>query len=323
MASEVENAERTRALFRAVCLIRRVEERLERLFADGEIPGFIHLSIGQEGVAAGVASALREGDTVASNHRGHGHALAQGVALKPFFAEVMGRDEGACRGRGGSMHVADISRGMLGANGIVGAGAPLALGSALAHQVKNSANIAVAYFGDGAVAEGVIHECLNLAALWRLPVLFVCENNGWSEFSRADAVLAVDLEKFAAAYGIAFTCVLGEDAETVASAAETCLADIRSGAGPALLECRTERHRGHFAGDSQSYRGAEDVERAEVVDPFAVMRTRLERLDPGEAARIDAEVAAEIEAAVAYARAASPSELEAAYNDVYARSALS
>src|SRR5271156_4463003 len=169
-------------LYAEMRLIREVEQRLSVLFGDGEIPGFIHLSIGQEAVAVGIAAALQRHDTLASNHRGHGHALAKGLDVSRFFLEILGRSEGYCGGRGGSMHVADMSVGMLGANGIVGAGLSIALGSALAHRTLGRPAIAVAFFGDGALAEGLLHECLNLAAVWRLPLLFVCENNGWGEF---------------------------------------------------------------------------------------------------------------------------------------------
>ena len=183
LGAETADRATVMALHATMCLIRETETRLSHLFADGEIPGFIHLSIGQEGVAAGVVAALRRDDTLASNHRGHGHALAKGVDLDSFFLEIMGRTEGICRGRGGSMHIADMTTGMLGANGIVGAGLPIAVGSALAHQVKGSDCLACVFFGDGALAEGVLHESFNLASIWQLPVLFVCENNGWSEFS--------------------------------------------------------------------------------------------------------------------------------------------
>src|SRR4051794_26289270 len=177
------DAEQILALYWRMLTVRRAEQRLSTLFADGEIPGFIHLSIGQEAVAVGVAAVLGPADTVASNHRGHGHALAKGMPLVPFFLEVMGKAEGICGGRGGAMPVADMGVGMLGANGIVGAGTSLALGSALAFQVRGEPHVAAVFFGDGAVAEGLVHECLNLAALWQLPLLFVCENNGWAEFS--------------------------------------------------------------------------------------------------------------------------------------------
>ena len=216
-------------LYRQMLVIRRAEERLQKLFANGEIPGFLHLSIGQEAVAAGVSSALRSTDTVASTHRGHGHALAKGVALPGFFAEIMGRASGVCGGRGGSMHVADLSIGMLGANGIVAAGIPIATGSALALKIKDVGDVAVVYFGDGALAEGVVHECLNVSALWSLPVLFVCENNGWSEFSPIERQLATDMGRLATAFGIEHADIDGNDVLTVSrSGEESRRVDARS-----------------------------------------------------------------------------------------------
>lgn len=176
-------AEGLAALYRTMSLIRHVETALTRLFANGEVPGFIHLSIGQEAVAAGVAGVLLPQDSLATTHRGHGHVLARGMDVAGFMKEIMGREGGLCKGRGGSMHVADLSLGILGANGIVGAGIPIALGSAMAHRARKTGGVAVAFFGDGAMAEGVLHETLNMAALWKCPLLLVCENNGWSEFS--------------------------------------------------------------------------------------------------------------------------------------------
>jgi pyruvate dehydrogenase E1 component alpha subunit len=296
--------------------IRRTEERLSQLFADGEVPGFIHLSIGQEAIAAGVGSALTTADTVASTHRGHGHALAKGIALDAFFMEIMGRDSGICRGRGGSMHVADMSVGMLGANGIVGAGIPLAVGSALAHQTRGTDSVAVAFFGDGALAEGVLHESLNLAALWTLPALFVCENNGWSEFSPTARQFTANIRDLAAAFGIESERVDGNDAEAVALAAGRQVAAIRAGQGPRALECITRRVRGHYEGDPQKYR--DDAEADPQADPLARSAQRLARAGAGAAIeRLAVEVEAEIGAAVEAARAAPEGDFDAALGDVY------
>jgi pyruvate dehydrogenase E1 component alpha subunit len=299
--------------------IRRVEERLAQLFADGEVPGFIHLSIGQEAIAAGVGAALRREDTVASTHRGHGHALAKGMALDAFFMEIMGRDTGICRGRGGSMHVADMSVGMLGANGIVGAGIPLAVGSALAHQVRGTGAIAVAFFGDGALAEGVLHESLNLAALWRLPALFVCENNGWSEFSPTARQFVANVRDLARAFGIESEHVDGNDAEAVALAAARQVGAIRDGNGPRALECVTRRIRGHYEGDAQKYR--DDAEADSAADPLARSALRLDGAGVAKAEldALAAEVEGEIDAAVESARAAPPADFEAALAGVYTR----
>jgi acetoin:2,6-dichlorophenolindophenol oxidoreductase subunit alpha len=305
------------SLHRTMLRIRRVEERLSQLFADDEVPGFIHLSIGQEAIAAGIGSVLGREDTVASTHRGHGHAVAKGIALDAFFMEIMGRDTGVCRGRGGSMHVADMSVGMLGANGIVGAGIPLAVGSALAHQTLGTGAVAVAFFGDGALAEGVLHESLNLAALWKLPALFVCENNGWSEFSPTARQFVANIRDLARAFGIESEEVDGNDAEQVALAAAGQVGAIREGGGPRVLECITHRVRGHYEGDAQKYR--DDLESDPEADPLARSAVRLGQagVDKGEVEAIAAEVEAEVDAAVEAARAAPAADFDAALADVY------
>src|SRR5579871_472194 len=204
--------------FEGILRVRRCEERLQQLFAEGEVPGFIHLGIGQEAISVGVMSALGDADTIGSTHRGHGHAIAKGMPLDGFFAELLAKETGVCRGRGGSMHVADMSVGMLGANGIVGAGLPIALGSALAHRNLGTGRIAVSFFGDGALAEGVLHESVNIARLWSLPILFVCEANGWSEFSPVGRQIAFDLAEWAGAYGLPYRKVDGNDVLAVADA---------------------------------------------------------------------------------------------------------
>lgn len=306
------------ALYRAMARVRQVEQALSRLFADGEVPGFIHLSIGQEAIAAGVAAALLPQDTLATTHRGHGHVLARGIALEGFFKEIMGRDGGLCRGRGGSMHVADLALGILGANGIVGAGIPIALGSAVAHQVRRTGGLAVAFFGDGAMAEGVLHETLNLAALWKAPLLLVCENNGWSEFSPTSRQFAARLEALAGAFGIGYTKVDGNDVQAVADAASAATEVLRDGRGPWVLECLTQRVRGHYEGDPQKYRDPAELEAGAELDPLR--RTRAALAAAGgddEAARTDREVAAEVEAAVAAARADPLPAFDAAIRDVY------
>ena len=308
-----------RALYCKLLLIRQAEERLGKLFADGEVPGFIHLSVGQEAVPVGVMSALTDEDTIASTHRGHGHALAKGLPLEGFFGELLAKDEGLCRGRGGSMHVADISVGMLGANGIVGAGLSIALGSALAHKTLERDSVAVAFFGDGALAEGLLHECLNLAALWRLPLLFVCENNGWSEFQPSAKQLAFKLADLAAAYRLTYAAVDGNDVFVVGERARALVSAIRAGSGPAVLECETARVRGHFEGDAQKYRDGADLAGLSEKDPVRKAAQRLSSLGISEAelARHAEETAARIEEAVAAARRGSDPAFEAARADVY------
>ncbi len=306
------------ALYRTILMIRRSEEALRDVFAAGEVPGFIHLSIGQEAVAAGVVGALRVTDTVASTHRGHGHAIAKGVPLPGFFAEVLGREQGVCRGRGGSMHVADMAVGMLGANGIVAAGLSIALGSAIAHRARGDGAVAVACFGDGALAEGIVHETFNLASLWRLPLLLLCENNGWGEFLPTTKQLSFRLADLAAAYRISHQTVDGNDVEAVALAARAVLADLRGGGGPAVLECLTTRVRGHFEGDAQKYRDATDAAEMAARDPLpraaAVLRARGV---PGEQLEsLEREVEGAVASALAAARAGSDPDFAAALADV-------
>jgi pyruvate dehydrogenase E1 component alpha subunit len=315
-AGQGRTTERLAALYRTMSLIRQVEQTLSQLFANSEVPGFIHLSIGQEAVAAGVASALQAQDTLATTHRGHGHVLARGMEVTGFIKEIMGREGGLCKGRGGSMHVADLSLGILGANGIVGAGIPIALGSALAHQARQSGGIAVSFFGDGAMAEGVLHETLNMAALWKCPLLLVCENNGWSEFSPTERQFAASLQGLAAAFGIGYAGVDGNDALAVADAAVAAAAQLRAGRGPFVLECVTHRVRGHFEGDAQKYRDSDELASIHEHDPLAAARARLARAGIDIAA-IDQEIAGRIEAAVQAARADALPAFEAALQDVY------
>ena len=302
--------------FEQLLLIRRCEERLSALFSDGEVPGFIHLGIGQEAISVGVMSALNDEDTIASTHRGHGHAIAKGIPLEGFFAELLARDSGVCKGRGGSMHVADMRVGMLGANGIVGAGLPIAMGSALAHRNLETGRVAVSFFGDGALAEGVLHETVNMAGLWKLPILFVCEANGWSEFSPSAKQIVFDLPSWSESFGLTFRSVDGNDVEAVAEAAGELVEKIRAGSGPALLECVTSRIRGHFEGDAQKYRPGEEEVRH---DPLDVARKALigRGVDESDLKRVSTEVEERIETAIAAAREAGPSRFDAAFADVY------
>lgn len=304
------------ALYRTMGLIRQVETALTRLFADSEVPGFIHLSIGQEAVAAGVASALLAQDSLATTHRGHGHVLARGMDVTGFMKEIMGRQGGLCQGRGGSMHVADLGLGILGANGIVGAGIPIALGSAMAHQQRETGGVAVAFFGDGAMAEGVLHESLNMAALWKCPLLLVCENNGWSEFSPTARQFAAQLEKLAAAFGVSYAKVDGNDVRAVADAAQAACAQLRAGQGPYVLECMTTRVRGHFEGDAQKYRDAGELDAVHAQDPLVSTRSALQAQGVDTAA-IDQAIAVQIEAAVEAARADALPAFASAIQDVY------
>jgi pyruvate dehydrogenase E1 component alpha subunit len=291
------------------------------LFAGGEVPGFLHLSIGQEAVAAGVCEALVNDDTIASTHRGHGHALAKGVDVNGFFAEIMGRQEGICRGRGGSMHVADMKAGMLGANGIVGGGLALAVGSALAHKVRRTGGVAAVFFGDGAMAEGALHECLNLASLWKLPLLFVCENNGWSEFTPISRQFTAQIGALGEAFKVPAEQTDGSDVETVHATASRLVTQARNGEGPRILECKTQRWRGHFEGDAQKYRDSAEIAAARSLDPLVVAAARLEEMGiAGDRIRaVERKVEARVDAAVAAARQGIEPDFGTAAADVYAR----
>lgn len=307
------------SLYETMLLIRRTELQLSRLFTDGEVPGFIHLSVGQEAVAAGVMSALDRGDTIGTTHRGHGHVLAKGTDLERFFMEVMGRAGGICAGRGGSMHVADASVGVLGANGIVAGGLSIAVGSALAHKVRRTGGIAAVFFGDGALAEGIFHESVNMAALWGLPALFVCENNGWSEFSPSARQFSANLERLSGAFGIPYHRADGNDVEDVAGIAKRAVDGVRSGGKPVVLECVTLRVRGHYEGDAQKYRDAAELALAAQKDPLektaAVLRKRFDA--DAELGRIDGRVTARIADAVGKARAGEPPDFLHGLADVY------
>lgn len=311
--------ERNLSLYEKMRLIRCAELQLIKLFAEGEVPGFIHSSIGQEGVAAGVMAALGPKDTIATTHRGHGHVLAKGVELDRFFMEVMGRAGGICGGHGGSMHVADISTGILGANGIVGGGISIALGSALAHKIRRTGGISAAFFGDGALAEGVLHECFNLATLWKLPILFVCENNGWSEFSPSSRQFVADLSLLARSFGLVFEKVDGNDVELVAEKTEEAVVGLRGNGKPVLLECITQRVRGHYEGDPQKYRDREELAHLGECDPIDRLAVKLRVLPGGEdeMRTIDERVYECIESAMSRAKADRLPEFTHALRDVY------
>lgn len=303
-------------LYRRMALIREAERNCGALFAAGEIPGFIHLSDGQEAVSVGVMASLRADDTIASTHRGHGHALAKGLGLDGFFRELMGKADGACKGRGGSMHVADLSVGMLGANGIVGGGIAIALGSGMAQKLRGGDGLAVSFFGDGALAEGIIHESLNIAQLKKIPILFVCENNGWSEFSPTSTQVTFTLEKLAAAYCIPYFGIDGHDVESVAALAADVVAKARRERGPVVLEFSTTRIRGHYEGDSQRYRN----DPAPPVDPLTVARDKLSERGTSDEVleKLEADIRAVVHAAVEAARLSPEPTLQSAAEEVYA-----
>jgi acetoin:2,6-dichlorophenolindophenol oxidoreductase subunit alpha len=295
------------ALHRTMLTIRLFEVRVSREFRTGEIPGFVHVYIGEEAVAAGVCANLDDRDYVTSTHRGHGHCIAKGCDLRAMMAEIYGREDGLCKGRGGSMHIADFSRGMLGANAIVGGGIALATGAALASSVRGSGEVAVAFFGDGAVNQGVLHESLNLAAIWRLPAVYVCENNGFAESTPAAYSMSVpDVAMRAAAYGLPGVVVDGADALAVYRAAREAVVRARSGEGPTVLEVKTYRFMGHYEGDPEAYRDDADREETRRHDALEALAEQLVAEGHATAAALEAlrvEIEAEIADAVEFAKA--------------------
>jgi 2-oxoisovalerate dehydrogenase E1 component len=291
-------------MHRRMLVIRGFEERVAGLYRDGEIPGFVHLSTGQEASAVGACWPLRPVDVITSTHRGHGHCLAKGLDPLGMFAELMAKAQGTNRGRGGSMHIADPNIGIFGANGIVAAGLPIAVGAATAAQLRNDHSVAVAFFGDGAVAQGAFHEAVNLAAVQRLPVIFFCENNGYAEFSPAATQHAAPLERRAAGYGVAFVAVDGNDVVATAAAMHDVVEGIRAGAGPAIVEATTYRWHGHYEGDPQRYRSPEELQEWETRDPILVHASRLQAMGIGddEIKALESSVAAQLDQAVEAAR---------------------
>jgi 2-oxoisovalerate dehydrogenase E1 component len=285
-------------------VIRGFEQRVAALYRDGEIPGFVHLSIGQEAAAVGACWPLRPADVITSTHRGHGHCLAKGLDPLGMFAELMGKDRGTNRGRGGSMHIGDPKLGIFGANGIVAAGLPIAVGAAAAAQLRADPSVAVAFFGDGAPAQGSFHEALNLAAVWNLPVIFFCENNGYAEFSPASTQHATSLERRAAGYGIHFVAVDGNDVAATAGVMEDVVLAVRAGRGPAIVEAATYRWHGHYEGDPERYRSPEEVREWEARDPLLAHEHRLRGVgvSDDEIKALASSVADELDGAVEAAR---------------------
>ncbi|MCC7369216.1 MAG: thiamine pyrophosphate-dependent dehydrogenase E1 component subunit alpha [Chloroflexi bacterium] len=302
--------------------IRRFEERAEELYLGGELPGFIHLSIGQEACAAGACAALGTDDYITSTHRGHGHCVAKGAPLDRMMAELYAKVTGSCKGKGGSMHIADFSVGMLGANGVVGGGANLAVGATIAARLRGSDQIALCFFGDGASNRGPVHEAMNLAAVWNLPVIFFCENNQWASTTSVKSVMKIeDVADRAAGYGMPGVVVDGNDVLAVYTAVSAWVERVRNGGGPVLIEAKTYRMRGHFVGDPQVYRDAAEVQAQRANDPIQRLEWRLlaeGRLDEAGLARLKDEVEAELAAAVQFGRESPLPEPEAALEDLYA-----
>jgi 2-oxoisovalerate dehydrogenase E1 component len=290
-------------MHRRMVVIREFEQRVAKLYADSQVPGFVHLSIGQEASAVGACWPLLPADAITSTHRGHGHCLAKGLDPLGMFAELMGKERGSNHGRGGSMHIADPTLGILGANGIVAAGIPIAVGAAAAAQLRANDSVALSFFGDGAVAQGAFHEAVNLAAVWELPVVFFCENNGYAEFSSAADQHAASLEQRAAGYGIGYAAVDGNDVVATAALMESVIASVRGGGGPVLVEAITYRWHGHYEGDPQRYKAKGELEDWQERDPLLIHAAFLrdQGISDDTLEAITASVAAELDEAAARA----------------------
>jgi pyruvate dehydrogenase E1 component alpha subunit len=312
------------AVYRRMRTIRSFEEKLMELVAAGKVGGFMHLYAGEEAVAVGVCSHLSDEDWVGSTHRGHGHCIAKGVGVKEMIAELLGRTTGTNRGKGGSMHIADVEKGMLGANGIVGGGIPLVTGAALTAQVKGATNVAVGFFGDGATNQGQFHESLTMASNWKLPALYVCENNGFGEFTPTEfAVPVKDIAERAAAYGMRAVIADGMDFFDVYEKAGQAIERARQGEGPTLLECKTYRFYGHYVGDSTPYRNKEEAEDwIQNRDPLALFESRVTEAGvvAGDDLRsVDGEVEALLREAVEEAEQDPLPDVGDVLTDVYVR----
>lgn len=304
-------------------LIRDFENRAAELFAEGKLPGFVHLYAGEEAIAVGVCAQLTDADFITSTHRGHGHCIAKGVDPKAMMAELYGKATGSCNGKGGSMHIADVDRGMLGANGIIGAGGPLACGSGLMAKLKKTDQVTISFFGDGASEQGTMHESMNLAAIWKLPVVFLCENNGYAQTTPAHYHCAAkDISDRATAYNIPGFIVDGTDFFAVYEAVGEAIARARRGEGPSLVECKGFRYYGHFQGDNLSYFSEDELARNRANDPIDKFKKRV--VDRGlaseaELVAIDAKVRKHIDDAVAFAEASPYPAPEECYTDVYVK----
>lgn len=314
------NGEEVLCAYEKMLLIRVMEERISALYKGDIIPGFVHTSIGQEACAVGALTHARVSDVITSTHRGHGHVLAKGLEPDRMMAELMGKVTGANNGRGGSMHVADPRLGIFGANGIVGAGLPIALGAAFAAKDRGEGDLVVAFFGDGAIATGAFHEAMNMAALWKLPIIFLCENNGFSEFSSTADQHPVPISARAAGYGMESITLAGNDVEAVADGIRPVYAQVRGGSGPVFVEVTTLRVHGHYEGDPQVYRDKDEMARGILVaDPLTVTRGRLRERGIGDDVLdlVDKRVRAVVDEAERFARASPQPEASSVMEYIY------
>lgn len=312
------------ALYTTMKTIRLFEERIADLYARGQVPGLVHLYIGEEAVAAGVCAALREDDYITSTHRGHGHVIAKGAELNPMMAELYGKKTGYCKGKGGSMHIADMTVGILGANGIAGGGLPIAVGAGWSAKWRGTDQVAVCFFGDGSSNNGTFHESLNLASVHRLPVIFVCENNLYGiSVCQAKHQAITDVAVRATAYDMPGVVVDGNDVTAVFQAAEKAAKRARAGEGPTLVECKTYRWRGHHEGDPNQgarYRTREEIDVWKnkcPIERFARQLVRNRTATAKKLEAIDREITGRIDAAVAYAETSEFPAYEEMFEDVY------
>ena len=308
--------------YRTMRTIREFEERLHVEFATGEIPGFVHLYAGEEASGVGVCLHLDDRDRIASTHRGHGHCIAKGCDVDGMMAEIYGRKDGLCAGKGGSMHIADLDKGMMGANGIVGGGPPLICGAGLAAKQLGTGGVAIAFVGDGGSNQGTTFESLNLASVWNLPCIFVIENNGYAESTSSKWSIACDdAADRASGFNMPGVVIDGHDFFAVHEAAGEAIKRAREGGGPSLLECKLNRYYGHFEGDAQTYRGPDEVKKLrESRDCLAMFRSKVTEaglLDAADLDAIDSEAEAQIDGAVAKAKVAAPPTAADLLTDVY------
>nr|WP_163256905.1 pyruvate dehydrogenase (acetyl-transferring) E1 component subunit alpha [Clostridium sporogenes] len=308
-------------MYKTMLKIRKFEQVAMNTFAEGKIPGFVHLYIGEEAVATGVCANLKDSDYITSTHRGHGHILAKGGDLKFMMAELFGKATGYCKGKGGSMHIADATKGILGANGIVGAGHNIAVGAGLSAQYRETDQVCVCFFGDASTNQGTFHESLNMASVWKLPVVFVCENNLYGISMSQDRHQAIkDVADRGVAYNVPGIVVDGNDVFAVYEAAEEAIKRAREGKGPTLIECKTYRHRGHFEGDPCVYKPTEEQEEWLAKDPIPRFEKYLvenEILTEQKLKEVQSKVESEIDEAVDFANNSPYPELESVLEDVY------
>ncbi|ARA97016.1 MULTISPECIES: thiamine pyrophosphate-dependent dehydrogenase E1 component subunit alpha [Geobacillus] len=314
--------EKARWMYQKMNEIRQFEDKVHEIFSKGVLPGFVHLYAGEEAVAVGVCAHLTDKDYITSTHRGHGHCIAKDCDLNGMMAEIYGKATGLCKGKGGSMHIADVSKGMLGANGIVGGGFPLAVGAGLTAKLKKTGAVTVCFFGDGANNHGTFHEGINLAAIWKLPVIFVAENNGYAESTPFEyASSCRNIADRAGAYNIPGEVVDGKDVIAVYEAAKRAIERARNGEGPTLIECKTYRNYGHFEGDAQTYKTPEEKRRhlqeLDAIEKFRNYLLASQLCSEQELVEIEQNVAKAIEKAVTFAENSPFPTEEDLLRDVY------